>query len=286
MGNTAFLIKLNGRYVAQIQNTPVGGLNFGVGSVAVSNLWVDHGGWIYAFVNGDSGYAMYVNGGWVASGDTSARFAPVSGYTLSIFNPPYTNSPNGTRITAPTASTVTNQDGVWGIASGVLVLNGVGITDNRSGNNNSYPPNFFTALAVEINSNGTAFVQASDSTWRSFAGLGANPSSGPTTSLVPVSMTITPLHGNLVPTAPVSSPPGTAVATLTATLSDGSVVTPTTAQVALVADQGYPGGLAFEYVSPNIQTNSVPLTAGFDTFLVQITINGTSFCLGTLVGIN
>jgi hypothetical protein len=281
-GHAVFRIKLNGRYVAEIQNVPGAGLDFGV--VAVSSLWVDNGGWVYAFVSGDNGYAMYVNAGWVASGDTSGRAAPAAGYMLSHFAPPYTSSPDGTRITAPATNTVTNQDGVWGITNGVLTLNGVGIVDNRGGNNDSYPPNAFQALAIEINSHGTAFVQASDSTWRSFAGLAANPSAGPTASPVPVSMTITPLNGQLIPTAPPGSPRGTKVATLTVTMSDGSVVTPTTAEVALVADQGYPGGLAFEYVSPNIQSNGVPLTPGYDTFLVQVTINGTSFCLGTLVG--
>jgi hypothetical protein len=275
----AFHVKLNGRYVAQISFDAV---NFGV--VAVYNLWVDLGGWVYAFVNGDVGWSMYVNGGWVGSGDTSGRFAPVAGYTQAVFNPSYTNSPDGTRITAPTASTVTNQDGVWSIISGVLALNGVKIPENNSAHNDGYPPLFFSTLAVEINSHGTAFIQASDSTWRSFAGLEFNLSAGPTSAPVPVDMTVTPFPqhaGHVVPWVPVTSSPGTTAATVTVTMSDGSVVIPTTAQVTLI-DQG--SGASFEYVSPYIQTSSVGLMPGYSTFIVQVTINGTSFSFGTLVG--
>jgi hypothetical protein len=64
-------------------------------------------------------------------------------------------------------------------------------------------------------------------------------------------------------------------------MSDGSVVIPTTAQVTLI-DQG--SGASFEYVSPYIQTSSVGLMPGYSTFIVQVTINGTSFSFGTLVG--
>jgi hypothetical protein len=254
-------------------------VNFGV--VAVYNLWVDHGGWVYAFVNGDNGWSMYVNGGWVGSGDTSDRFAPVAGYTQAVFNPPYTNSPDGTRITAPTTSTVTNQDGVWSIVDGVVALNGVKIPENNAGHNDGYPPLFFSALAIEVNSHGTVFIQASDSTWRSLAGLEFNLSAGPTSEPVPVSMTVTPLTGHVVPYAPLTALPGTAVATVAVTMSDGSVVVPTTDQVIFI-DQG--SAASFEYVSPNIQTTSVPLLPGYSTFIVQATINGTSFGFGTLVG--
>jgi hypothetical protein len=247
---------------------------------AVYQLWVDHGGNVYVFINGDNGFWMYYNCGWIRSGDTTARFAPVAGYTLPSppFTPGYTPSPDGTTITAPTTSTVTTQDGVWGISGGSLMLNGIGVADNRFGNNNSYPPSFLGARAVSVNSNGTPFFQlSSDSTWRCMSGLQANPSTGPTALPVPVNLVLTLVAGDH-PQVSSTAASGTAVASVAMTLSDGTVTAPLTSEVALVNDQQ--GTVTVSYVAPNLQTNGNNLGMGVaDAVLVQATRNGTSFIL-------
>jgi len=280
-GNGVFRVLLNGKYVAQIQNVPGDGL--GPSSVAgVYSLWIDHGGFVYVYINGDDGYAMYANGGWIGSGDSTQRFAPVAGYTMPTnFNPPYANTADGTSITAPTSNTLTNSDGVWGISGGEITLNGIVVVNNRSGNNNSYPPPGLAVSTLTIDSNGTIFAQMSaDSSWRSMAGLAPNPSIGPTSSPVPISITVTPANGQLVPQTSHTSPINTPVASLTMTLSDGTVVVPGNGEVTLRNDVGYPGGITCAYSSPNLVTSTTGMTAGTaDAFLVQTTRNGTSFCL-------
>lgn len=278
-GGGVFYILLNGRRVGMIQNALSAGAQFAL-AAGVYQLWTDHGGNVYAFINGDNGFAMYYNCGWIASGDTSGRFAPVAGYTLPSppFTPGYTPSPDGTTITAPTASTVTTQDGVWGIISGNLALNGIPVVWNRSGNNNSYPPPFLDASVVAVNSHGTLFYQRMlDTTWRCMSGLQANPSTGPTSSPVPVNLAMTLVSGTSANVSHTAAS-GTAIASLQMTLSDGTVTAPLTSEVSFVDDQQ--GTITVSYVSPNLQTNGNNLPLGSaDSVIVQATRNGTSFCL-------
>jgi hypothetical protein len=279
-GPNTFFILLNGRPVGQTQNVLTGGFppEFS-GCPAASELWVDQGGNVYAFVSGDSGFYMYYNG-WITSGDTGARYAPAAGYVLPNppFTPGYTPSPDGTTITAPTASTVTTQDGVWGISGGVLTLNGTLVVDNRNSNNSGYPPNGMAASVVEVNSNGNLFFQFTpDSSWRSMAGLQANPSTGPTSSPVPKNLNMT-LASGVLPNASPTAPSGTVVASLQMTLTDGSVVAPLTSEVTFLNQSGFP--LSLSYVSPNLQTNGNNLSSGnYQQLILEATRNGTTFCL-------
>jgi hypothetical protein len=278
-GDGQFFILLNGRPVGQIQNVSSGFNPEFSGCPAAYELWVDQGGNVYAFVNGDNGFYMYYNG-WMVSGDSGARYAPAAGYVLPNppFTPGYTPSPDGTTITAPTASTVTTQDGVWGISGGVLTLNGTLVIDNRNSINSAYPPTGMPASVVEVNSNGNLFFQFTpDSSWRSMAGLQANPSTGPTSLPVPKNLNMT-LTSGVLPNASPTAPSGTVVATLQMTLTDGSVVAPLSSEVAFLNQSGFP--LSLSYVSPNLQTNGNNLSSGnYQEIILEATRNGTTFCL-------
>jgi hypothetical protein len=291
-----FYFLLNGRYAAQLQNyvTPPA---WGTG-VGGQQLTVDWGGNMYAFINGDTGWTTFENYEFIANGSTVGGpgcntrgpappgTCPVTGtgYVFPTYSPPYTNSPNGT---STTTCCVTNQDGNWGISGGALTLNGVKFGENRGdGNtNNSSPPNLIFASSVQINSNGVAFAQlSSDSTWRSMAGLQANPSTGPTTSPVPVSLTFAP---STTPHVAVGSPAGTVIVTLTMLLSDGSMVVPSTGEVTTLTG-GAGTDTTTSYSSPSLLTTSDPIYSmpNLDGLVLQVTRNGTTFSIGFSISIS
>jgi hypothetical protein len=109
------------------------------------------------------------------------------------------------------------------------------------------------------------------------SGLQANPSTGPTSSPVPVNLAMTLVSGTSANVSHTAAS-GTAIASLQMTLSDGTVTAPLTSEVSFVDDQQ--GTITVSYVSPNLQTNGNNLPLGSaDSVIVQATRNGTSFCL-------
>ena len=159
------------------------------------------------------------------------------------------------------------------------------MVNNRTGNNqNTYPPPGISVNTITIQSHGTVFAQLTDSTWRCMAGLQPNPSTGPTSSPVPIAMTATPTDSYLLLTVPYTSPLNTVVGSLAMTLSDGTVVVPSNGEVALTNDVGFPLGLTCTYSSPNLVTQVTGMTQGTaDSFIIQVTRNGTTYCLTVAV---
>jgi hypothetical protein len=308
-GGPIFYITLNGRPATQIvtvQGQPIGNSQWGE-APSTYYLQIDHGGNIYAYPNGDTGWCSYQGYNWLPNNVTAPNApctptgtglgntpCPILGsFSFPNYNPPYTPSADGTSITAP-SGTVKNVDGVWGWGAAnsfyggyTPTLNGLGIGDDRGGGNTDNTNSLLGATAMKIANHGQLYMLLPDSTWRCLAGLQGNPvpggDPGSGSLAVPVNITFTVTPGGTYPTfpaVPYTSGAGVSVATLSMNLSDGTVVTPATGEISIGDSQN-----SLSYTSSGgLVTTAITRTQGLAIGVVlKATRNGTTFSLAFTV---
>jgi hypothetical protein len=181
---------------------------------------------------------------------------------------PFTPSPDGTAITAPTG-TVTTVDGVWTWGTGTggsnyqVWLNGVYI--------------FHNASQMQVDSHGSLFYLKDDGNWRAWLNYAECPAVAPTASPIPVTINMTPswIHTYSYPTGTVN----TVIAAAAVTMSDGSAFSGT---VSVTPDSigfganflGYSGGNLV--LTRNLMSGDIG-AQGFDVYPSQ---NGVQLVSG------
>lgn len=292
-------IYLNGRpygYTASPQSGFPGSPQWGV---VPSTYWleINDGGNIYAFPNGDTGVCAATSyGSFIPNNVTTAPPCPcaITGPGISFpnyfnppFGPPYTPSSDGSSITAPTSSTLTTIDGIWGLqgtnatyGGANVMLNGIGFCDNRgAGNTDTGPGVIVGATTLKVANHGQPYALLPDGFWRCLTGLQCSPAAGDPGSgslPVPTNLLFTSAGSFSYPAIPATSPSHTLIGSLSMPLSDGTTRAPADSEMTIDAT---PSALAATYTSPQIFSLGTQ-TAGTATGMVlQVTVNGSSFCL-------
>lgn len=208
-----------------VQMNPIGPIGaFGI--PASMRLRIDHNGCIYAITN-DQIWAQWGGYKWNDNAGQPPDFDYLGGpgldpppQPLPAYSPPYIPSPENTSISGGTGS-LTTTAGIWkfgaaGTGGWRAMLNGIELQ--------SYALSFHLFDQMTVYGHGQMFLHRSDgSGWEYWALNQVNPSSGPTAAGVPINLTITPSRPQLASAPPANS----LVATITATMSDGSPFTGT-----------------------------------------------------------
>ncbi len=229
-----------------------------------ARLEVNFGGRLFGVARDElwdewAGYYWQPNGG--ANFASGPAATPNRG-PLPSFTPPYTPSPENTSISGGTG-TLQIADGIFGFgavngAGWDMTINGIPFLFAGS----SYPVNLLTVYG-----HGQLFLRITDGTWYVWAGNQINPSTGPTSSPVPINVTFPPIGPN--PTIPTASPIGTLVTNIAVTMSDGSVFAGT-----ITID----GTADFVVSGTSIVTATSPVPLGaYGSREVTVSRNGSSF---------
>jgi hypothetical protein len=231
-------------------------------------------------------FADYFDGNWFCyqnnytfsvncSPDICAPYGPPTPIPPPIVTPPFTPSPDGTSITAP-SGTVTTADGVWtwGSASGGgnynILLNGLYINANAS--------------QMQVNSHGSLFFLRDIGGWYVWLNYAAMAATAPTSAPIPIAIDMVPSF--IATMSWTAGHAGGLVTTPTVTMSDGSTfsgtwsVAPLSGQSPFLTVTGgnvvfsrdltssdIGGGLFSVYPSQN----GVQMTSGASQFNIGIT---------------
>jgi hypothetical protein len=192
-------------------------------------MFVGFGGNLYASFIGDELIGAWTDNSWNGdNGQTGPGDFPGAGGNQvpigvptppplpSIWNGPYTPSPDGTSISGGVES-LSTFEGEWtfGAASGegwVLQLNGVPVQDGLS----HFDPIIVTQM--EVNAFGCLFVLIAGGGWQVWNCHQLNNVAGPTSGPIPVRIRF-PGGGAILPTG---SPVGTLISAVDVQMSDGS----------------------------------------------------------------
>ena len=204
-----YLVTLNGK-LANCGNSNL---------LFAQQLWVGFGGGLYAKTF-DQIWVGFMAYGWYGVTDDGNYPNNLPNQALphglpSPINPPFGPiSPDGTTLTSSSGTLIT-ADGMWAINSSgsYPMLNGINLL------NGGGSPTIGAVNELQVNAHGQMFLRDSSNNWWAFLGYVPQSSTGPQSGPIPVSITFSRSSFGISHSAAL----GTVMATLTVSMSDGSV---------------------------------------------------------------